>query len=389
MEDVPEVRPHDIGSNTALHIIEKVPKIKIPTLVELGLMNTIGKNIDSLKMNPNANIGRSELMHHGADSFLGHQEIMGTHPPVPLNQAFSEVIDEVESALLKEGYHVKRYPETNKPQILIVNDRVTVGDNLETDLGQVFNVSGALDLITFYELRKIGQVVRDTVKVSRVITFGGEGIDLSNLLGAHKVIEGTYSGVDAPESGVYKQGYQVVHMGYGIDPNVQIQSILDKHHIPVVLGGKVADIIQTQKGELYPGVDTQMLFEQFIDRVKNIDHGFFCLNVQETDLAGHAENPEQYAHILEIADRSINELIQLLNQGDILVVTADHGNDPTIGHSQHTREYVPLLIASPDIESRNIGIRNTMSDTAGTVADYFNVEAPQDGKSYLGLISEP
>lgn len=387
MEDVPEVRPNDIGSNTALHIINEVPTIKIPTLTKLGLMNTIGQSVDQLKINPDSNIGRSKLKHHGADSFLGHQEIMGTNPPIPLNQAFNVVIDDVEGALMDAGYQVRRYPEKESPQILIVNECVTVGDNLETDLGQVFNVSAALDLIGFEKVRQIGFIVRNNVKVSRVITFGGEGITLKNLVGARKVIDDKFAGVDAPESGVYKKGYQVVHMGYGINPDVQIQSILESHSIPVVLGGKVADIIQTQKGELYPGVDTHDLFTEFNDRVKEIDNGFFCLNIQETDLAGHAEDAKKYAQILEIADRNIGELISLLNKEDILVVTADHGNDPTIGHSQHTREFVPLLIYKSELVRKNVGIRETMSDTAATVAEYFNVETPQDGHSYLSKLS--
>lgn len=383
MMDVPEVRPHDVGSNTAKHIIKQVPDIHIPNLLQLGLMNTIGEDIDNFRSNPQANIGRSELKHHGADSFLGHQEIMGTNPPEPLNQPFSEMIDEVEGTLMQHGYKVMRYPKDSKPQILVVNDCVTIGDNLETDLGQVFNVSSALDLIDFSEVKKIGALVRETVKVSRVITFGGEGITLDNLLNAQKTIEHKYAGVDAPESGVYKKGYQVVHMGYGINPKVQIQSILENESIPVVFGGKVADIIQTQKGELYPGVDTEKLFEQFIDRIETIKHGFFCLNVQETDLAGHGEDVIKYAKILEIADQNIGKIITMLNENDYLIITADHGNDPTIGHSQHTREYVPVLIYNKDISSRDIGIRKTMSDTAATVADYFGTNMPQDGESYL------
>lgn len=386
MDDVPEVRPADQGSNTALHIIQEKPDIQFPTLVKLGLMNAIGEETDKLRYSADANWGTANLGHIGADSFLGHQEIMGTTPPSPLNQPFSEVIDAVEKNLLENGYKVRRVGEADEPQILVVNESATVGDNLETDLGQVFNVSASLDLMPFEEVKKLGEHVREVVKVSRVIAFGGEGIDLDNLLSARKVKKGKFAGVDAPESGVYDQGYQVIHLGYGIDKNVQIPTILDKKEIPVVLAGKVADIVQTESELLYPGVDSNYLFDQFIQAVSERDYGFFCLNIQETDLAGHGEDVERYADRLEVSDKRIAELLPLLNEEDILIVTADHGNDPTIGHSQHTRERVPLLIYKEGLSGRNIGVRDNMSDTAATAAEFFNVESPQHGESYLGLL---
>lgn len=386
MEDVPEVRPADMGSNTALHIIERKPNIKIDTLVELGLMNAIGEETNRLKFSSKANWGKANLGHQGADSFLGHQEIMGTTPPIPLKQAFSEIIDEVEHHLKEAGYHVRREGAEGEPKILVVNDSATVGDNLETDLGQVFNVSACLDLMPFEEVKKLGKAVREVVKVSRVIAFGGEEIRLNDLLNARKVIGNKFAGVDAPESGVYNTGYQVIHLGYGIDPEVQIPTILDHENIPVTLVGKVGDIVQTSSPYVFLGVDSDDLFDSLTSQVKKINTGFFCLNIQETDLAGHAENVDRYADRLEVSDKRIKELIPLLNEEDILIVTADHGNDPTIGHSQHTREYVPLLIYRKGMEGHEVGIRNNMSDTAATAAEFFNIKKPQHGVPYLNLI---
>lgn len=386
MADVPDVRPADIDSNTAWHIIEQKPAIKLDEMVQLGLMNAIGKETDRLTYSPTAIWGTSNLGHQGADSFLGHQEIMGTTPPIPLNQPFSAVIDEVEKHLQESGYQVRRVGEPAEPKILIVNECASVGDNLETDLGQVFNVSACLDLMPFEEVRALGRKVREVVKVSRVIAFGGKNIRLENLLAARKVKDGIFAGVDAPESGVYKEGYQVIHLGYGIDPEVQIPTILDHANIPVTLVGKVADIVETSSPHVFPGVDSDELFDYLIQQVRAINHGYFCLNIQETDLAGHAEDVERYADRLEVSDRRIAELMPLLNEEDILIVTADHGNDPTIGHSQHTRERVPLLIYRKGLAGRSIGERENMSDTAATAAEYFDVKMPQHGTSYLSLI---
>ncbi|MFB8590875.1 phosphopentomutase [Enterococcus casseliflavus] len=382
MDDVKEVRPRDLGSNTAAHIIASNPSINIPTLESLGLMNALGFEIKNHKFSPTANYGTAELAHYGADSFLGHQEIMGTTPKIPLIQPFNQKIDEVEANLIKYGHQVRRVGESGT-QILVVDELATVGDNLETDYGQVYNVSACLDLISFNDLAKIGHVVREVVEVSRVITFGGENITLKDLLGARKTRNGEIAGVDAPQSGVYNTGYQVVHLGYGINKNVQTPTILDHANIPVSFLGKVADIIQTDSKRLFPGVDTNRLFDDLINEVKTLDHGFFALNIQETDLAGHAEDVNRYSDRLEISDKRIKELLPSLKRGDILIVMADHGNDPTIGHSNHTREKVPLLLYSPGIHNKYLGNRQTLADVGATVADYFNVSPPQNGQSFL------
>ena len=386
MRDVPLVRPADLGSNTAKHIIENVPTIAIPTLEKLGLMNVLEIETTQLKFSSAANYGKANLTHHGADSFLGHQEISGTTPKEPLNQAFNEVIDKVADHLKAKGYHVRYVGATNQPKILVVDEVATVGDNLETDLGQVFNVSAALDNISFEDLTTLGKAVREVVKVSRVIAFGGHGIHLADLLAARTVI-GKFAGVDAPKSGVYNNDYHVIHLGYGIDPNVQIPTILDQAGIPVALFGKAADIIQTSSDRLFPGVDTEELYDKLIAEVKANENGLFFINIQETDLAGHAEDVEKYAERLEVSDKKIRELMLLLNEGDLLIVMADHGNDPTIGHSQHTREFVPLLVYSKGFEGKVIGERETMADVAATAAEFFNVEMPQNGRSFLSKLS--
>lgn len=385
MADVSRVRPQDKNANTAVHIIEKRKDICIPTLENLGLMNAIGFSMGDHKKNNNANFGVANLGHVGADSFLGHQEIAGTTPVPPLHQAFNDVIDEVEKTLLMNGYHTRRVGEKGEPFILVVNEVATVGDNLETDLGQVFNVSGLLDELSFNELKKIGEIVRSVVKVSRVITFGGEEITLENLLNARRV-KGEFAGVDAPLSGVYNHGYQVIHLGYGIDPNVQIPTILEKEGTFVSLIGKTADIIQAEHADRFPGVDTENLYNHLLEKVKEHKNGFFFINIQETDLAGHAEDVERYAAILELSDKKLAELLPLLDEEDILIVMADHGNDPTIGHSQHTREKVPILIYKKGLNGKTIGERSTMSDVGQTAAAYFKVQKTQNGESFLDII---
>ena len=123
-----------------------------------------------------------------------------------------------------------------------------------------------------------------------------------------------------------------------------------------------------------------------IDAVKKMDRGFICTNVQETDLAGHSQDSTRYKEVLEQADAGLAELLPLLGEDDILIVQADHGNDPDIGTSRHTRECVPLLIYRKGLKNAHVGTRKTMSDNGATCCDYFHAAAPENGTSYLNLI---
>ena len=343
MDDVPQVRPNDVGSNTALNIIKAEPNIDIPNLERLGLINAIGVERGRHIFSPDANWGTALLKHHGADSYLGHQEIMGTNPPMPLLQPFNEVIDQVEKQVREDGFVVKRYGDPGL-EILVVNNCATVADNLEADPGQVYNVTATLDKMSFAEITKLGESVRKVVKVSRVIAFGGSDVTIDNILDARHIKKGKYVGISAPESGVYKKNYHVVHLGYGINPKVQLASILIRHGIDVALIGKASDIVRGDTDRRFPGVDSNYLFDRFMDQAKEISNGLIFMNIQETDLAGHSEDTDHYANILEIVNRRLPEAEQYFTGDDILIVMADHGDDPTIGHAQHTREKVPLLI---------------------------------------------
>jgi len=382
MDDVLEVRPRDFGANTCKHIIDKVPYLKLENLEKLGLMNALGENYGEMKMNPEAVFGKSKLMHHGGDTFLGHQEIMGTYPVKPLIAPFSHYIDKVYDELIKEGYKVEKIGDNI--QYLWVNDCVAVADNLETDLGQVYNVTTTFQKISFEEELKIGEIVRKVVEVERVIVFGGTEATIESIKAAKEEKEGKYVGINAPKSKVYEKGYMVRHLGYGINPETQVPTILGKNNIPVVLVGKVADIVFNDKGKSFLNlVDTSRIFDITLEEMDKLEKGFIAVNIQETDLAGHAENPERYAQILKLSDGYIGKIMEKMNKNDILVVTADHGNDPTIGHSQHTRENVPILIYRKGLKSVNIGHRETMSDIGATAADYFKVKMPENGKSFL------
>lgn len=384
MPDVGDLRPQDKGANTCRHIFQRIPELYLPALEKLGLANIAGVPLGKMRKNPAAVFGKMMLRHDGADTFFGHQEIMGTRPKKPFAEPFRNRIEDAKALLTNSGFHIEEYAADGE-RLLIVEECVTVADNMECDPGQAINVTAAIDDIAFECVLEIGRLVRSVSTVPRVIAFGGRGVRLPNLLAAVEARNG-YIGVNAPASGVYDKDYHCVHMGYGVDAHVQIPTILGKAGIPVYLLGKVADVVCNDFGISLPMVDTDAVLKETRRLVREHKTGFFCANVQETDLCGHRENVAEYARILKIADEGIGDMLSDLSSDDVLIVMADHGNDPTIGHSHHTREMVPLMVYREGVTAVEIGARTTLSDVGATSSDYFGQPAPENGVSFLSLV---
>lgn len=380
MDDVKLTRPEDIGANTYKSVLKDNRSIKIPTLESLGIANSANLEITPIKFSKNANFGTCNLMHFGCDTFYGHQELMGTKPIKPIETPFQKNISFIEKEFKLKGYNVKRFG--SPLEILIINDSFAIGDNLEADLGQVYNITGTFEKISYNELLEAGFFLRQLVKVPRVITFGGKNITIENIKNAYQCKENTFAGINAPKSGVYESGYQVKHMGYGIEYTEQLPYIIGKN-IPVTLIGKVADIVHNEYGKSICEVDTEKVMLHLIEEISNNKKGFFCANVQETDLAGHEENSKKYAEKLEVVDKFLKKILSILNSEDILIVTADHGNDPNIGHSHHTREKVPILVFKKNIHNVKLNNLTTLADIGQSAADYFGYTLPSNGKSFL------
>ncbi|TNJ20967.1 phosphopentomutase [Aeromonas sobria] len=384
MPDVLTDRPQDHGANTARNLIEHFSDKHLPTLARLGLLNSVYSANSVMQISETANWGRSMLAHEGCDTFMGHQEIMGTKPRSPLQAPFSTYIDEIEAGLIAEGYQVNRIYR-DALALLEVNNCVLIGDNLEAELGQVYNITANLNLISFDDVVQIGRVVRKYNEAGRNIAFGGLVDSMDEIYSAietktDKNGDKKFIGVNAPRSGAYNNGFKVIHLGYGVDPSTQVPHCLNKIGITTFLYGKVADIVENEHGTSYPGVvDTDTLFDLLQQDVEREDNAFFCLNVQETDLSGHQQNAERYWNTLEKADAGLSNIIAAMSINDILIVMADHGNDPFIGHSLHTREMVPILLYSHKLKGLELGVRDTLSDVGASVAYFFNAPMPEFG----------
>lgn len=385
MDDVIMVRPQDQGANTFYHIVDEVKNINIPNLEALGV-NWIVEHPRLRKGKGIASYGILKLEHYGADSYAGHQEIMGTKPKRPLMKPFVDYIYKVKEALEKEGYEVE-IPDSDRPYLL-VNRLVVVADNIETDYGQIHNITAPLDYISFDEVLKIGKVVRKNVEVNRVIALGGKDVSTKEIINSIERREDGLVGVNSPKSGVYKRGYQVRHLGFGVNPETQISTILSKMKKEVTLIGKMQDVIECDKAKNIPAVDTEIVMKEVVKQLHEMEEGLIAATVQETDLAGHAEDVELYAKKITLVDKYLGIIIENMTKDDLLIISADHGNDPTIGHSQHTREKTFLLAYGKELSTNYLGERETLSDIAATVAEYFNAHYPENGQSFYSLLKE-
>lgn len=382
MPDVARERPQDRNANTFGRIVQQVPDLRLPNLVSLGLGNIVSlPALPPVGVHALASYGRCRLAHEGADSYLGHQEIMGSIPERPLKTFLAEVASELQKQLQLHGHLVSRpLPNTG---LLVVDDAIVVGDNLEADPGQNINLTVALAETDFEHALRVGEIVRENLKVARVIVFGGPGITLSHILSHVQQRSNGQVGVDSPAIGVYDENLRVRHMGYGVDSSQQVPWIAHAAGYAVVLLGKMADVITCPGASKDPCVETHQVMTRIYHSFRDVESGLVAATIQETDLAGHQGDAQRMASVLQQVDRGLGKLSPLIGSDDLLVICADHGNDPMVNIGLHTREETPLLIWQPEKPARSLGIRKTLADIGASLADYFGVQPPRDGSSAL------
>ncbi len=383
MDDVALDRPQDIGANTLKHVAEAVGGLDTPTLARLGLGCVEHAPGLSLAEPPLASYGRANLGYHGADSYLGHQALLGTLPLASEPALMVDAADRIDLALRQRGHDVARL----EGGVLVVDQAVVIADNLEADTGQNINLTVALAQLSFERALAIGAVVRDLVSVARVIVFGGPELTLDAILAQLERRPNGQVGINSPALGVYDERLVIRHMGYGVDPARQVASIAARAGKRVSLIGKMADLIACEPATRNPAVSTPAVMRAILDGTRDDTFDFLAATVQETDLAGHEGDPARYAAVLRQADEGIAALLPLLAPRDTLIITADHGNDPTRATGKHTREQVPILIYRPGHPAQPFADRSSLADIGATVAALLGVTATQDGLSIMNIES--
>jgi phosphopentomutase len=362
---------NDQGADTLGHVAEHMNGLKIPNLEKLGLGNISEVQGVSKLERTIAHYTKMQEVSEGKDTMTGHWEIMGLNVDQPF-QTFSqgfpdELIKEIEV-------------ETGRK---VIGNKAASGTAIIEELGKLHMESGALivytsadsvlqicaheDIIPITELYQICKTVRQLTnnknfKVGRVIA--------RPFIGRPGHFERTSNRHD-----------------YALKPfNRTVMDELKDSDFEVIAIGKISDIFD---GE---GVTKSLRTRSNMDGMDKLNQslemsftGISFLNLVDFDaLYGHRRDPIGYGEALEAFDARLPEVIDKMKDNDLLIITADHGNDPTHHGTDHTREYVPLLVYNKQIkEGKQLEIRETFADVGATIADNFGVKIPKYGKSFL------
>jgi phosphopentomutase len=382
MPDAGTLRPGDLRADTLGSLVswsrkQRGREIALPNLAGIGLAALRPDLALSGSSGRPAGARRSALGYPGADTFAGHQTMMGADMSHVVMCRVGERLPELTAVLEAAGHSVELF-EGDQP-LLVVDGAALVHDNLEADPGLNWNVSASLDDLSWEEILAIATLVREHAPVARVIAVGGHS-DRPLAASVRTGADGTI-GLDTPASGFYRLGgLQVQHLGVEIDHERQLPQLADFAGLPVTLVGKAADILVARGADYRPGVETERVLAHAGAGVRR--GGLTVANVQQTDLAGHQQDAARYTALLEQVDAAMPALLAELGPDGLLVVTGDHGNDPTIGHPFHTREFTPVLAVrggdqsgtprlAPDLDS--------LADIGAGVAAWLGLDAARLG----------
>ena len=376
--------PCPAGANTLANT-GRAATLHLPVMESLGLGNIAGIPGVPPVSGPLASHGRCRLAYTGADSYLGHQEILGVTPPRAHRELLADSGHRIRTALEKAG----RRARTAVPwgNALLVDDAIVICDNLEAEPGAAVNLLIPTAITAFEDGIAVGQIVRQEVGNLRVIVCGGEHFTTGEAL-HNMVLLGTGQvGVPTPSLALYDETYQVRHLGLPVDTHRQLPYAFTRRELPVGLFGKVSDLVTDAVDARSPAADTSEVMSLVLDHARSWADGLIVATVQETDLAGHQQDPQRMAQVLATVDSALPALLAALGPDDVLAITADHGNDPTMRTSAHTREAVPLLWHQPHRPGINLGVRSSLSDPAATIAALFGLPWSGEGEP-LPMICE-
>lgn len=353
----------DTGSNTLGNIAKAVGGLRLPNLARLGLGNIINIMGVPPAEKPAAAFGRMAELSPGKDTTTGHWELCGL--------------------ILERPFPV--YPEGFPPELIkayedrigrkVLGNKVASGTAIIEELGEqhmatgmpivytsadsVFQVAAHEEIIPLEELYRICRIAREM------------------LIGEHavgRVIARPFTG----QPGNFKRTLNRHDFSLEL-PDHTVLNLLKDNGIPVIAVGKIRDIFDGEGiTEAIPTKGNTHGLDQTIKLLGSVSRGLIFANLVDFDmLYGHRNNPQGYAEALEELDQRLPEMLGLLRDKDMLIITADHGCDPTTRSTDHSREYVPLIVFGQPLRGGiDLGIRETFADVAATIAEYFGLTFP-------------
>src|SRR6202166_1501859 len=362
----------DCGSDT-LGNIARQRTLHLPNLARLGLGNI--KPLDNIPAaaDPAASFGRCALASPGKDTTTGHWEMVGIHldKPFPLfPHGFPlEIMDEFERRIGRQCLGNFAASGTEIIKQLGEEHMRTGSPIVYTSADSVFQIAAHEEVIPLFELYKMCETAREILRgpfeVGRVIARPFEGSPGSFTRTANR------------------HDYAVP------PPKGMLLDRLADRKIDVFSVGKIFDVFLGRGIREYEKTKSNADgMAKTLGAMNSVDRGLIYVNLVDFDqLYGHRNDVEGYARALEEVDAWLPGFMDKLTSGDLLILTADHGCDPTVAGTDHTREYVPLLAyQARKPMGIDLGLRGTLSDIGQTVAENFGVHISH-GQSFLNTLS--
>lgn len=362
----------DEGSNTIKHISDVTGGIHLPNMEQLGYGNlTKIKGVPPI-VDAKGYYSKMKEISNGKDTMTGHWELMGLKIEEPFITFTDTGFPDELISLLEEKTGRK-----------IVGNKAASGTDIIEEYGEHQIKTG--DLIVYTSADSVLQIAAHeeavgldelykACEIARELTMREEW-----KLG--RIIARPFIG---DKKGSFKRTSN--RHDYALKPFAKTSlKYLQEAGLDVVSFGKIKDIYDGEGiTESYKQTSNQHGMENFIAYANKPFHGLAYLNLVDFDaLYGHRRDPEGYKKALEEFDVQLGELMKQLNDDDLLMITADHGNDPTAEGTDHTREFVPLLAYSPSIQGGELPIRETFADIGATISENFKTPHAEYGTSFL------
>ncbi len=369
----------DAGVNTLGHICEAVNGLKMPNLRKLGMANVIPlKNVPAVEK-PVGYYGILKEKSNGKDTMTGHWEMMGLEVTTPFktftDHGFPpELIKELEE---RTGRKIIGNKSASGTEILdeLAEEEIATGHMIVyTSADSVLQICGNEETFGLEELYRCCEIARE--------------ITMKDEWKVGRVIARPYIG---KKKGEFKRTSN--RHDYALKPYGKTAlDALKAAGLDVISVGKIRDIFDGEGiTESYKSKSSVHGMEQTIELTGKDFHGLCFVNLVDFDaLWGHRRDPKGYAEEIEKFDEKLGILLDCLKEDDLLIITADHGNDPTYTGTDHTREKVPFLAYSKSMEgSGKLPEADTFAVIGATVADIFGVEMPEGtiGNSILEKLS--
>ncbi len=365
----------DKGAHTLGHIAREMNGLNVPNMEKLGLGN-IDSTMEGIQKatNPIAHYAKLPELSNGKDTMTGHWEIMGLHIKEPFQTFPDGFPDELIDMLTEKwGRGILGNKAASGTEIIseLGEEHVKTGKLIVyTSADSVLQIAAHEDVVPLEELYEICETAREMTR------------DGKYMLG--RIIARPFKG----ETGAFERTSN--RHDYALKPfgRTVMNELEDAGYDSIALG-KISDIFDGEG--VTKAIRTKSNMDGMDKLVKSMDEDFTGLNflnlVDFDALFGHRRDPKGYGQALEEFDARLPEVLEKLREDDLLIITADHGNDPVHHGTDHTREYVPLMVYYKGIEKgKELNVGNTFADIGATIAEIYDVKKPSIGQSFLNQL---